>query len=49
MAFGDNENDASLLAMVGFPIAMSDATPEILERVAQTTDSVEEILREMVK
>lgn len=49
MALGDNENDASLLAMVGFPIAMSDATPEILERVAQTTDSVEEILREMVK
>ena len=48
MAFGDNENDAPLLAMAGCPIAMSDATPDILKMVSQTTDSVEAVLREMV-
>ena len=49
MAFGDNENDAPLLAMAGYPIAMSDATPGILQMVSQTTDSVEAVLREMVR
>jgi hydroxymethylpyrimidine pyrophosphatase-like HAD family hydrolase len=49
MAFGDNENDAPLLAMAGYPIAMSDATPDILKMVSQTTDSVEAVLREMVR
>ena len=49
MAIGDNENDAPMLAMVGYPIAMSDATPEILSRFPDTTESVEEILTELVK
>ena len=43
------ENDAPLLAMAGYPIAMSDATPDILKMVSQTTDSVEAVLREMVR
>ena len=49
MAIGDNENDAPMLAMVGYPIAMSDATPEILRQFPNTTGSVEEILTELVK
>lgn len=49
MAFGDNENDAPLLAMAGFPIAMSDATPDILRQFPNTTGSVEAVIREMLK
>ena len=49
MALGDNENDAPLLAMVGYPIAMSDATPDILNMFPNTTGSVEDILIELVK
>jgi len=49
MAIGDNENDAPMLAMVGYPIAMSDATPDILRQFPNTTGSVEEILTELVK
>ena len=48
MDFGDNENDIPLLAMVGYPIAMSDATPDLLDKFPDTTDSVEDVLREMV-
>ncbi len=49
MAIGDNENDAPMLAMVGYPIAMSDATPEILRQFPNTTGSVEAVIREMLK
>ena len=49
MAIGDNENDAPMLAMVGYPIAMSDATPDILRQFPNTTGSVEAVIREMLK
>jgi hydroxymethylpyrimidine pyrophosphatase-like HAD family hydrolase len=38
-----------MLAMVGYPIAMSDATPDILRQFPNTTGSVEAVIREMLK
>lgn len=49
LAFGDNYNDAEMLREVGYPYAMDNAKPEILEmcpyHTARVEDTLEKILR----
>ena len=48
MAFGDEYNDVEMLELVGKSYAMSDAAPGIAEHAAYVTDSVEDILEEVL-
>ena len=48
MAIGDNENDASMLSMAGFPVVMSDSSPAVRDLTPYKTDSVEDLLERMI-
>lgn len=48
MAFGDEYNDVEMLEAVEKSYAMSDAAPGIAEHAAYVTDSVEDILEEVL-
>ena len=41
MAFGDSENDASMLRAVGLGVAMGNATPAAREAARYVTDDAE--------
>ena len=41
MAFGDSENDASMLRAAGIGVAMGNATPEALASADYVTDDAE--------
>ena len=41
MAFGESENDASMLRAVGLGVAMGNATPEAREAAHYVTDDAE--------
>ena len=41
MAFGDSENDASMLRTAGIGVAMGNATPEALASADYVTDDAE--------
>lgn len=53
VAFGDNHNDLEMLREVGFPVAMSNARPEVLAAAARiappnSADGVLEVLDEIL-
>ncbi|MCC6094365.1 MAG: HAD-IIB family hydrolase [Eubacterium sp.] len=45
MAFGDNNNDTEMLRLVGWPVAVDNAKPEILAMCRDHTPTVESYLR----
>lgn len=49
VAFGDQQNDIEMLTLAGKSYAMEGAAPEVKQYADATTDSVEKILREIVK
>lgn len=49
LAFGDNYNDAEMLQSVGYPCAMDNAKPEILQLCPYHTPLVETALEEILK
>ena len=48
MAFGDQYNDVEMLELVGQGYAMSNAAPGIAGHAAYVTDSVEEVLEDVL-
>lgn len=48
IAFGDQENDLEMLALAGRSYAMATAKPEIQETADAITETVEEILKELL-
>lgn len=48
IAFGDQENDLEMLALAGTSYAMATAKPEVKKHATKTTETVEEVLREIV-
>lgn len=48
MAFGDQYNDVEMLELVGQGYAMSNAAPGIAGHAAYVTDSVEEVLKDVL-
>ncbi|MDO4621633.1 MAG: HAD family hydrolase [Eubacteriales bacterium] len=48
MAIGDNYNDREMLEMVGMPVAVDTAKPEILEMCGDHTDTVEHYLERIL-
>lgn len=48
MAIGDNDNDAEMLRLVGFPVAVSTAKPEIRAIARARTDTVEHLFAQIL-
>ena len=48
MAFGDQYNDIEMLELAGYGYAMSDAAPGIASHARYVTDSVEEVLEDVL-
>ena len=48
MAFGDHFNDVEMLELVGQGYAMSNAAPGIAGHARYVTDSVEEVLEDVL-
>lgn len=48
IAFGDQENDLEMLALAGTSYAMSTAPAAVKKIAAKTTETVEEVLRELL-
>ena len=44
MAVGDNDNDREMLELVGYPVAVRSAKPEIRALARFETDTVEHLL-----
>lgn len=49
IAFGDNFNDVKMFAAVGTSYSMKGASPEVQKYSTHTVETVEEVLREIVK
>lgn len=49
MAFGDNENDRSMLELVGHPYLMRHCNPSMGDVDAKRCDRVEDVLRELLE
>ena len=48
IAFGDQENDLEMLELAGTSYAMSTALDSVKKIATKTTETVEEILRELL-
>lgn len=48
MAFGDQHNDVEMLSLAGHSYAMSTAAPGVAPHAKYTTDSVEDVLKNLV-
>lgn len=48
MAIGDNDNDREMLALVGFPVAVTSARPGIRTIAREETDTVEELFQRIL-
>ena len=48
MAFGDQYNDVEMLELAGYGYAMSNAAPGIAGHAKYVTDSVEEVLEDVL-
>lgn len=48
MAIGDNDNDREMLALVGMPVAMRTAKPHIRAMADRQTDTVENLLKDLL-
>lgn len=49
VSFGDQQNDIELLTLAGTSYAMAEADPKVKKYASHETDSVEHILREIIK
>lgn len=49
ISFGDQQNDIEMLSLTGKSYAMIDAAPDVLACATNQTDSVENILRQIIK
>lgn len=48
MAIGDNDNDREMLELVGYPVAVQSAKPEIRALARYETDTVEHLLQKII-
>lgn len=48
MAIGDNDNDREMLEMVGYPVAVKSARPQIRALAKYETETVEDLLRKIL-
>ena len=48
IALGDNYNDIEMLELVGHPIAMQNAVPEVKKICEYETDTVEHVLEALL-
>lgn len=49
MAIGDNDNDLEMLRLVGHPVAVNHAKPDVLAIAKYKTDMVEHFFQDMIK